>query len=56
MELQALRLPGAIELCETSAKQSLGGDMHRALHGALRQYFNVPNRKPKEEGGSSQPS
>jgi len=36
MELQALRLPGAVELCETSAKQSSGGDVHGALHGASR--------------------
>jgi len=30
IELQALRLPGAVELCETS-----GGDVHGALYGAL---------------------
>jgi len=55
MELQALHLPGAVELCETSAERSSGVDVHGALHGALGQYFDVPNRKPKEEGGSSRP-
>ena len=31
IELQALRLPGAVELCETSAKRSSGGDVHGAV-------------------------
>ena len=31
IELQALRLPEAVELCETSAERSSGGDMHGAV-------------------------
>jgi len=55
MELQALRLPRAVGLCKTSTEQSLGGGVHGALHGALGQYFNVLNHKPKEEGSSCRP-
>jgi hypothetical protein len=45
------------------ARQSSGGrrarSSHGALHGALGQYFDVPNHsrsKPNQEGGSSRPS
>jgi hypothetical protein len=47
----------------SSASASSGGrrarSSHGALHGALGQYFDVPNHsrsKPNQEGGSSRPS
>ena len=36
IELQALRLPRAVELCQTSAERYSGADVHRPLHGALQ--------------------
>jgi hypothetical protein len=61
MELQALRLRrGALrDLCRTKLRGRRARSSHGALHGALGQYFDVPNHsrgKPNQEGGSSRPS